>query len=121
MADSQKTQRKGRGSNPNSKANLKPFKKGESGNPAGPKPGYKHRGAIYEKLLGIKTKVKLPDNTVEELSLYEAIALGQAQSAMKGNTNAWKEIQDSLHGKIADKSEVDLTVTKIEVEFIDGN
>jgi len=38
MADLEKTQRKGRGSNPNSKANLKPFKKGQSGNPSGPAP-----------------------------------------------------------------------------------
>lgn len=119
MADLEKTQRKGRGSNPNSKANLKPFKKGQSGNPSGPAPGYKHRGAIYEKLLGIKTKVTLPDKTVEELTLYEAIALGQAQSAMKGNTNAWKEIQDSLHGKLTDKLEHDGKIA-ILVEFDDG-
>jgi len=106
MANAEKTQTKGRGSNPNSKANLKPFKKGESGNPAGSVAGYKQRSSIYSKILGIKTKVKLPDGAVEELSLYEAIALGQAQSAMKGNTNAWKEIQDSLHGKLTEKREV---------------
>lgn len=105
MANAEKTQTKGRGSNPNSKANLKPFVKGQSGNPKGSIAGYKQRGSIYEKILGIKTKVTLPDKTVEELCLYEAVALGQVQSAMKGNTNAWKEIQDSIHGKMPDKLE----------------
>jgi hypothetical protein len=28
------------------------------------------------------------------------------KAAMEGNTNAWKEIQDSIHGKVADKSEI---------------
>lgn len=34
-----------------------------------------------------------------KVSLYEAMALGQMKAAMKGNTHAWKEIQDTLFGK----------------------
>lgn len=68
--------------------------------------GVPNRATVYKRILDTKTKVKLPDGTNKELTLYEAIALGQAQSAMKGNTNAWKEIQDSIHGKIVDKQEV---------------
>jgi hypothetical protein len=40
----------------------------------------------------------------------ESAALGQVLSARKGNTNAWKEIQDTLHGKMAEKQEVSLQV-----------
>lgn len=80
--------------------------------------GTPNRATVYKRILETKTKVKLPDGSNKELTLYEAIALGQAQSAMKGNTNAWKEIQDSLHGKIVDQSETKVTIEKIEVEFI---
>lgn len=45
-------------------------------------------------------------------------ALGQVLSARKGNTNAWKEIQDTLHGKMADKVEQTGDIThKVIVEF----
>lgn len=50
----------------------------------------------------------MPDKSSKELTLYEAAALGQVQSAMKGNTNAWKEIQDSIHGKMTDKLEAEV-------------
>jgi hypothetical protein len=80
-----------------------------------------NRATVYKRILETKTKVKLPDGTIKNVTLYEAIALGQAQSAMKGNTNAWKEIQDSIHGKIVERTETNLTVNKIEVEFIDGD
>src|SRR3954467_15795944 len=68
--------------------------------------GIPNRATVYKRILQTKTKIKMPDGDTKELTLYEAIALGQAQSAMKGNTNAWKEIQDSLHGKMADKTEL---------------
>jgi len=67
--------------------------------------GIPNRATVYEKILNVKTKVKLPDGEVKTITVYEAIALGQAQSAMKGNTNAWKEIQDSLHGKLKELTE----------------
>jgi hypothetical protein len=39
---------------------------------------------------------------------------------MKGNTNAWKEIQDTLHGKMADKTEhsgkVELEVATFQIK-----
>lgn len=72
----------------------------------------------------------LPDATEieKDMTLMEAAALGQLLSARNGNTNAWKEIQDSLHGKIADKTEVTgkdggAIQSKIIVEIItnDGN
>lgn len=75
----------------------------------GRKKGVPNRATVYAKILKMRTNIKQPDGTAQVVTLYEAIALGQAKSAMKGNTNAWKEIQDSIHGKIADK--MDLTAT----------
>ena len=62
------------------------------------------------------------DEAEKDLTLIEAAALGQVLSARKGNTNAWKEIQDTLHGKLADKIENSGGVT-VEVVFKknDGN
>lgn len=100
------SQRPKRQTNPNSLANLKPFPKGVSGCPGGPGPGYKHRGAIYRRILELPTPIERPDGTKEKISMYEAIALGQAKSAMQGNTRAWAEIQDSLHGKLTDNVKV---------------
>ncbi len=94
------------------KANLKPNTYSADNQPAnrGRKKGVPNRATVYKKILETKTKIKMPDGTHQMLTVYEAIALGQAQSAMKGNTNAWKEIQDSLHGKMTDKLESTSTV-----------
>lgn len=75
-------------------------------NPAGRPVGARDRATVFRELLEIKTKVADPKNPKGqpiEVDLYHAAALGQIMSAMKGNTNAWKEIQDSLHGKQADR------------------
>lgn len=81
--------------------------------------GIPNRATVYKRILETKTKVKLPDGTTKNITLYEAIALGQAQSAMKGNTNAWKEIQDSIHGKLVEKTEVDANVQqKVTIEYV---
>lgn len=86
----------------------------------GRKKGVPNRSTVYKRILETKTKVKLPDGTTKNITLYEAIALGQAQSAMKGNTNAWKEIQDSIHGKQTEKQEIESNM-KIVVEYVDDS
>jgi hypothetical protein len=88
----------------------------------GRKKGVPNRATVYKNILKLKTKIKTPDGGTKEVTLYEAMALGQAKSAMKGNTNAWREIQDSLHGKQPDKIEQDVN-QKVIVEFVryDGN
>lgn len=106
-AKTEKEQRKGRGSSPNSRANLKQFRPGESGNPSGKPEGTKDRATVYRPLLDMVIEVADPTvkGATKWVTLYEAMALGQIQSAMKGNTRAWQEIQDSLHGKLTDKTE----------------
>lgn len=86
----------------------------------GRKKGVPNRATVYKKILQAKTKVKMPDGEQREITVYEAIALGQAQSAMKGNTNAWKEIQDTLHGKMADKTEIEANVNTTATLIIQG-
>ncbi len=72
--------------------------------------GIPNRSTVFERLLKIKIKVPNPQNKTKELtvSLHEAMALGQIQSAMKGNTRAFTEIQDSIFGRITEIREVNL-------------
>ena len=108
--------------------NLQPnvFSKDNQPENRGRKKGVPNRATVYAKLLKMKTKIKAPDGTDQTVTLYEAIALGQAKAAMKGNTQAWKEIQDSLHGKQTEKQEItgadgkDLLPPKIIVEILNG-
>lgn len=87
--------------------NLKPFTSENQPPPEKKsRKGIPNRATVYKRILESKTEVTLPDGTIKKISMYEAIALGQARSAMHGNTNAWKEIQDTLHGKMAEKTEL---------------
>lgn len=83
--------------NPNLE-NLKPFKKGESGNPKGSKPGVKHRGTIARKWLDLETKSQNPLSGIEEiLSQEDIITLGQIKAA-RTDPSAYKVLMDSAYG-----------------------
>lgn len=77
--------------------NIIPPKKGEIRNPKGKPPGTKNRSTLLRKWLEAGTKV----GTVED-----EVILALIKKAKSGDIQAIKEIQDTLHGKIADKSEV---------------
>src|SRR5439155_22083745 len=87
--------------------NLKPWKKGQSGNLSG-RPKKKPITEAYEHQL----KQSLPDDFRIRMKLpkgatwADALAVGQIRSAVKGNTQAAKEIADRLEGKVA--QQVDL-------------
>ncbi len=72
--------------------------------------GCPNRATVFARLLKIKIKVSDPRDITKKLivSLHEAAALGIIQAAMKGNPKAFEIIQDSLYGKIVDKTEIDL-------------
>lgn len=104
--------------------NLRPFTSENQPTQRKSRKGIPNRATVFKKWL--TTKIQIEDPKAEDkdapkltVTLMEAAALGQIQSAMKGNTNAWKEIQDSIHGKLADKQELEANVTqKVTVEFV---
>lgn len=106
--------------------NLKPFS--SENQPPGhlkSRKGIPNRATVIKKWGKVKTNTVDP-TTGEEIaiSLMEAAVIGQFMSAAKGNTNAFKEIQDSLHGKMPDKQELDvkgdMKVTHLVIQGVPG-
>jgi hypothetical protein len=91
---------------------LKPFKKGQSGNPNGrPKGALNYRTRFLKAATSVAEALKLgkePD-AVE----LEIVKRGIIQ-ALKGNFNFYRDILDRLYGKAPDKMEIDLKAKKIE-------
>lgn len=84
-----------RGSHPRSRANLKPFKPGESGNPGGLPAGTPRLSTAYQKLLGAEAgRARLPVDTVAD-----EIAAGVIKKARQGDVRAAIEIADRTEGK----------------------
>ena len=87
--------------------NLKPWKPGQSGNPGG-RPKKRPITDCYDALLD----KPLPDELVRLLKVKkgttygEAIALGQAISAIKGKAESAREIREALEGKTTQRVEV---------------
>lgn len=83
--------------------NLKPYKKGQSGNPAGYPKGQKNRATILKKWIEVAVKFKDPI-TEEEISgtVEDKISLSLINKALSGDVQAIKEINDTLYGKIPD-------------------
>jgi len=118
--------------NPKAVDNLKPFKPGESGNPAGKPVGAKNRSTIARKILEMKALYK--DDALEELqkqypeitkdtTVEEMMTIIQVDRAIKDQDPvSYKALLDSAYG--APKQEVDHTTggdkinNKIEVEII---
>ena len=101
--------------------NLRPWKKGQSGNLSG-RPKKKPITEAYERQL----KQSLPDDFRIRMKLPEgatwadAVAVGQIRSAVKGNTQAAKEIADRLEGKVAQQLETAKTEGKpLSIEDLD--
>jgi hypothetical protein len=102
-----------------------PWKKGESGNPNGMKPGTKHRSTIAKKWLEIDEKAKNPVTGTEEvLSQEDLLTLAQIKKAREGDVNAYKALMDSAYGTPNQKMNVEMDAEvdqKITVEIIRAN
>lgn len=89
--------------------NLKPWQKGQSGNPAGMKPGTKHRSTILRNYLGVVYQDSKGNRLPQpfgmegaELTVEEAIDVALIGAALNGNVHAVKEIKDTIYGKNPD-------------------
>jgi len=86
---------------------LNAVEKGETTNPKGKPIGTKNRSTILKKWLKTKITVKHPETKKDmKVTLEDAIALGILREATKGNVAAFKEINDTMYGKIPDKQEI---------------
>jgi hypothetical protein len=82
--------------------NIEPhkFKKGQSGNPKGRKPGTPNARTIIKRWLEAQEKAKNPiSGKVENLSQMDIITLAQLIKARKGDTMAFRELLDRAEGK----------------------
>ena len=98
------------------------WKKGESGNPAGKKPGTKSAKTILKKFLSMEKNILNPlSDEFEDMSIAEIMHLKQIASALQGDLAAYKEILDRMEGKSVNKIELDADVTQhtVHVGFSD--
>lgn len=87
--------------------NLKPWQPGQSGNPEGKAPGTKNRATILREILALKDKNGITNEYKVDAALFD--------KALEGDLTAIKEIKDTMHGKIVDKSEQIHTFTQMPV------
>lgn len=94
--------------------NLIPFKKGESGNPAGRPKGARSRKSIVERWITIEQSVANPiTGKTESLSQEDIMVLALISKARKGDLGAYRELMDSVYGKLMDNISI-TPVDKIE-------
>jgi uncharacterized protein DUF5681 len=98
-------------------ANLKPFKKGESGNPAGRPEGSLNRSTTLKKWLYGDASFTNPLTLQKALGTVEdQIALALLKRATAGNIAAIKEVLDSVYGKNPELLTGDLDVNMLSPE-----
>jgi len=87
--------------------NLKPFKKGESGNLNGRPKGVKNRSTIARKWLEANMKAKNPITGNEEMmSIEDQITLAQINKARKQDTPAYNALLNSAYGNPKDSLDI---------------
>ena len=89
--------------------NLKPFKKGESGNPAGRPVGTKNRSTIAKKWLETPEQFKNPiTGEIEELTQEDIGTLALVKKARQGDVRAYESLMDSAYGKAVQTNDVNV-------------
>jgi hypothetical protein len=93
--------------------NLKPYKKGQSGNPKGRPIGALGSKTILQKYLNLITQAENPiTNEIENLTIAEQIHLKQVAKAIEGDLYSYKEIIDRLEGKTISVQEIKQEITQ---------
>jgi hypothetical protein len=79
--------------------NLKPFEKGESGNPNGRPKGSKNRSTIARQWLDVNQNLKNPlTGETETMSQEDLMTLALIKKAREGDVAAYKALMDSGYG-----------------------
>ena len=95
--------------------NLKSFKPGQSGNPAGKPKGIPNTKTRLYRLLTIMQEVDNPITGIREgFTVAEQMDLAQIQQAIKGDTRAYNALVDRLEGKPPQSYELP---DSVEVKF----
>jgi len=93
---------------------LKPFEKGESGNPNGRPKGSKNRSTIARHWLQVNQNLKNPLTGQEEtMSQEDLMTLALIKKAREGDVNAYKALMDSGYG--APVQQIEQTNTDIDL------
>jgi hypothetical protein len=103
--------------NPRSLKNLRPWRKGESGNPSG-----RPRRALTEAYQQ-QLSMLIPGDP-QERTYAERIAEAQIRKAVRGSTFVAKEIADRSEGRVGQAIEVDLAAPDffyVQVNFVDSD
>jgi hypothetical protein len=92
------------------KDNLKPFKKGESGNPNGRPKGSLNRSTIAKRWLEVEQNLKNPlTGDTEKMSQEDLMTLALIKKAREGDGGAYQKLMDSAYGKAVETKDVNLT------------
>jgi hypothetical protein len=80
--------------------NLKPFEPGQSGNPAGPAPGYVQARTILKRLLAVEVVHVNPiSGLLQTMAMSDVLLLEQIKKAKEGDTRAFEAVFDRVDGK----------------------
>ena len=80
--------------------NLKPFKKGKSGNPNGRPKGKRNRATVARQWLEVVQNLKNPlTGTFEDLEQQDLMTLALIKKAREGDVQAYNALMDSGYGK----------------------
>jgi hypothetical protein len=112
-------QKKGRGN----AQNLKPYKKGQSGNPNGRPKGSRNFNTIIKEILELRLKDLNPNMNVPEhlkkKTNKEIMVMKQVSKAAAGNQRAFEYLVDRIDGKIMQP--IDITdVTDLSEEEMEA-
>ena len=97
--------------------NLIPAKKGEVRNPDGRGKGTRNRATELRELVNIVRSGKNLNGDEEKMTVEKEINIRLILNALDGDLASIKEVQDTLHGKIADRI-IDESATKTLVMIV---
>lgn len=93
-----------------SKEDLIPYKKGQSGNPAGRPKGSKNRSTIIKEILSLMVQVKDHNgDDVWQSNEYRMVQAMVNKAIEKGDVAAFNALYDNLYGKLKDTVDMNTT------------